>query len=57
MNKDNSTISVNNERGASMIEYTFLASLIFAVCISAVAAVGSRTQEFYSTFASSFLTN
>jgi len=44
--------SVKGERGASVVEYAFLVSLIAAFCIAAITMVGSATSASLSNTAS-----
>ena len=49
---------INDDRGASLVEYALLLSLIAVVCITAVTFFGQSTSDAYSTSASSlFLGN
>jgi len=45
-------LGVNDERGASLVEYAFLVGLIAMVCLAAVAFLGSSTSTKYSGIAS-----
>ena len=40
---------VNDEQGASLVEYALLLSLIAVVCISAVTFFGHSTSDSFST--------
>lgn len=42
----------DDERGASLVEYTLLIGLIVLVCIGAVAVLGGATEEPYSELSS-----
>jgi Flp pilus assembly pilin Flp len=42
----------NDERGASLVEYALLLSLIAVVCITAVTFFGQATSNSYSSSAS-----
>jgi len=44
---------VENERGASLVEYAFLVGLIAMVCLVAVVFFGQSTSTRYSSVASS----
>ena len=44
--------SVQPERGASLVEYALLVSLIAVVCVAAVGFLGSETTGPYSAIAS-----
>lgn len=39
---------IDNDRGASLIEYALLVALIAVVCIAAVTALGSTTSQKFS---------
>ncbi len=42
------TSRIDNERGASLVEYALLVALIAVVCIAAVTALGSTTSQKFS---------
>ena len=42
------TSRIDDERGASLVEYALLVALIAIVCIAAVTALGSTTSEKFS---------
>ncbi len=41
--------SVNEEKGATMVEYALMAALIAVVCIAAVTIVGQQANITFST--------
>ena len=43
------TARIDNERGASLVEYALLVALIAVVCIAAVTALGKSASEKFST--------
>jgi Flp pilus assembly pilin Flp len=45
-------LGVDDERGASLVEYAFLVGLIAMVCLAAIAFLGSSTSGRYSNIAS-----
>jgi pilus assembly protein Flp/PilA len=45
-------LGVDDERGASLVEYAFLVGLIAMVCLAAIAFLGSSTSERYSNITS-----
>lgn len=45
-------IHIDDERGASLVEYALLLALIAIVCIAAVTALGQTTSEQFSEMAS-----
>ena len=42
------TSRIDDERGASLVEYALLVALIAVVCIAAVTALGSTTSQKFS---------
>ena len=44
----------STSKGASMIEYSLLAALIAAVCVTALALLGTQTSSTFSKAASGF---
>ncbi len=46
----------NKEKGATMLEYALLASLIAVVCIAAVTLLGQKACQSFSKVASSLST-
>ncbi len=44
--------SVDDERGASLVEYAFLVALIAIVCLVAIMFLGSSTSSKFSTVGS-----
>jgi pilus assembly protein Flp/PilA len=46
-------LSVNDERGASLVEYAFLVALIAIVCLVAILFLGSSTSTKISSVGSS----
>ena len=47
------TSRIDDERGASLVEYALLVALIAVVCIVAVTALGESASEKFSTIDSS----
>ena len=47
------TSRIDDERGASLVEYALLIALIAVVCIAAVTALGSSASEKFSEVDSS----
>ena len=47
------TSRIDDERGASLVEYALLVALIAVVCIAAVTALGQSASEKFSEVASS----
>jgi len=47
------TSRIDDERGASLVEYALLVALIAVVCIAAVTALGSTASEKFSEIDSS----
>ena len=45
-------LGVDDERGASLVEYAFLVGLIAMVCLAAIAFLGSSTSNRYSNITS-----
>ena len=45
-------LGVDDERGASLVEYAFLVGLIAMVCLVAIAYFGSSTSQRYSNITS-----
>jgi Flp pilus assembly pilin Flp len=45
-------LSVDDERGASLVEYAFLVGLIAIVCLVAILFLGSSTSSKYSNVGS-----
>jgi Flp pilus assembly pilin Flp len=45
-------LSVDDERGASLVEYAFLVGLIAIVCLVAILFLGSSTSSKFSTVGS-----
>ena len=46
------TSRMNDERGASLVEYALLLALIAMVCLAAVTALGQTTSQQYSEIGS-----
>jgi pilus assembly protein Flp/PilA len=46
------TSRIDDERGASLVEYALLVALIAVVCIAAVTALGTAASTRFSTVAS-----
>lgn len=44
---------VNEERGASLVEYALLVALIAVVCIAAISLLGTSASSKFSTVANS----
>lgn len=44
---------IDDERGASLVEYALLVALIAVVCIAAVTLLGGNASEKFSTIADS----
>jgi pilus assembly protein Flp/PilA len=42
------TSRIDDERGASLVEYALLVALIAVVCVAAVTALGSTTSQKFS---------
>jgi Flp pilus assembly pilin Flp len=45
---------IRTERGANLIEYAFLLTLIVVICIVAVTFIGSKTSSAFSGAGASF---
>ena len=43
---------INDERGASLVEYALLVALIAVVCIAAVSLIGDEAKETFSNVGS-----
>lgn len=43
---------IDDDRGASLVEYALLLALIAVVCLAAVTALGSTTSQQYSEISS-----
>jgi len=50
-------LRTTNQHGASLLEYCFLATLIFLACISAVYFIGQETTVSYSKIGSTLQKN
>jgi pilus assembly protein Flp/PilA len=47
------TAHIDNERGASLVEYALLVALIAVVCIAAVTTLGKNASSKFTTVGSS----
>ena len=46
------TSRIDDERGASLVEYALLVALIAVVCVAAVTALGTTTSDKFSEISS-----